>query len=170
VKLMKPSSNESMLWQGDSLARISQRRQLRVQALMDRRVACGPSSIALFAIFDHATCSWRTPPQSLLLDLIASPGSWPRSGTTRNGIAYQQQPLVRPISEIGSIYLPTPVATDTGHQKKPYSQGGRSLSFMLGGFPNPRFVEWMMGYPDGWTDLEDSETPSSPRLSNTSEG
>jgi hypothetical protein len=23
---------------------------------------------------------------------------------------------------------------------------------------NPRFVEWLMGYPDGWTDLEDLET------------
>mgnify|MGYP003551966851 CR=1 FL=1 len=24
---------------------------------------------------------------------------------------------------------------------------------------NPRYLEWMMGYPDGWTKLEDSETP-----------
>ncbi len=27
--------------------------------------------------------------------------------------------------------------------------------------PHPNFVEWMMGYPEGWTDLEGSETPSS---------
>jgi len=26
---------------------------------------------------------------------------------------------------------------------------------------NPAWVEWLMGYPSGWTDLEDSETPSS---------
>jgi hypothetical protein len=24
---------------------------------------------------------------------------------------------------------------------------------------NPTWVEWLMGYPSGWTDLEDSETP-----------
>ena len=26
---------------------------------------------------------------------------------------------------------------------------------------NPTWVEWLMGYPEGWTDLEDSETQSS---------
>lgn len=31
-----------------------------------------------------------------------------------------------------------------------------------GGQLDPRFVEWLMGYPDGWTDCEDSATPSSP--------
>jgi hypothetical protein len=24
---------------------------------------------------------------------------------------------------------------------------------------NPEFVEWLMGYPIGWTDLDHSETP-----------
>ena len=28
-----------------------------------------------------------------------------------------------------------------------------------GGTLNPTWVEWLMGYPSGWTDLEDSETP-----------
>ena len=32
-----------------------------------------------------------------------------------------------------------------------------------GGKLNPRWVEWLMGFPPGWTDLEDSETPSSPK-------
>ena len=26
---------------------------------------------------------------------------------------------------------------------------------------NPEFVEWLMGYPTGWTDLKDSGTQSS---------
>jgi hypothetical protein len=26
-------------------------------------------------------------------------------------------------------------------------------------YPNPQFVEAMMGYPDTWTDLNASETP-----------
>lgn len=28
---------------------------------------------------------------------------------------------------------------------------------------NPPWVEWLMGFPIGWTDLGDSETPSSPK-------
>lgn len=28
-----------------------------------------------------------------------------------------------------------------------------------GGQLNPSWVEWLMGFPEGWTDLEDSETP-----------
>jgi hypothetical protein len=35
---------------------------------------------------------------------------------------------------------------------------------------NPTWVEWLMGFPLGWTDLEDLETPSSPKSPNTSDG
>jgi len=33
----------------------------------------------------------------------------------------------------------------------------------IGGRLNPEWVEWLMGFPTGWTDLKDSETPSSPK-------
>ena len=33
----------------------------------------------------------------------------------------------------------------------------------VGGRLNPTWVEWLMGFPLGWTDLEDSGTPSSPK-------
>ena len=39
----------------------------------------------------------------------------------------------------------------------------------LGGSLNPQWVEWLMGFPTGWTDLEVSEMPSSPRSSSKSE-
>jgi hypothetical protein len=32
---------------------------------------------------------------------------------------------------------------------------------------NPTWVEWLMGFPLGWTDCEPSETPSSPKSPNT---
>jgi hypothetical protein len=38
-----------------------------------------------------------------------------------------------------------------------------------GGRLNPMWVEWLMGFPIGWTVLEDSETPSSHKSQNTSE-
>jgi hypothetical protein len=33
----------------------------------------------------------------------------------------------------------------------------------LGGSLNPTWVEWLMGFPTGWTDLEPSATPSCPK-------
>jgi hypothetical protein len=36
---------------------------------------------------------------------------------------------------------------------------------MIGGALNPTWVEWLMGFPLGWTDLGASETRSSRRLS-----
>ena len=38
-----------------------------------------------------------------------------------------------------------------------------------GGRLNPTWVEWLMGFPIGWTALEDSETQSSHKSQNTSE-
>tara|TARA_R110000796_G_scaffold35648_2_gene91467 strand:- start:61 stop:870 length:810 start_codon:yes stop_codon:yes gene_type:complete len=41
--------------------------------------------------------------------------------------------------------------------------GEEELEGKLNGSLNPTWVEWLMGYPSGWTDLKDSETPSSPK-------
>ncbi len=65
---------------------------------------------------------------------------------------------------VASGLFPTMVAHDTCHRMTKYAQGGTPLSMEAGGPLNPAWVEWLMGYPGGWTDLEDSEMPSSPRL------
>jgi DNA (cytosine-5)-methyltransferase 1 len=41
---------------------------------------------------------------------------------------------------------------------------------LAGGSLNPQWVEWLMGYPVGWTDLKDSATPSSPKSPKSSDG
>ena len=46
----------------------------------------------------------------------------------------------------------------------------RSMTAGNGGRLNPQWVEWLMGFPQGWTDLEDLETPLSHKSPNTSEG
>ncbi len=71
-------------------------------------------------------------------------------------------------SLIGAM-MTTPSADDTGHRKKPYSQGGEALSYQIGGQLNPAWVEWLMGFPPGFTDLEDSEIASSPKSPNGSD-
>ena len=59
--------------------------------------------------------------------------------------------------------LPTPQAQDFRNCAD-YSDGSRGKSPQLrhlgSGRLNPRFVEWMMGYPPGWTDLDELDAPS----------
>jgi hypothetical protein len=81
------------------------------------------------------------------------------SGMMRNGKAYRQCPLAPGIYELDNGLLPTPVASETGYRRTQYSQGGTPLSAVLGGIPNPGFVEQMMGFPIGHTDCAPSETP-----------
>jgi hypothetical protein len=54
---------------------------------------------------------------------------------------------------------PTPAARDwkSGKGRK---ENGHSpqLPEVIGGQLNPPWVEWLMGFPEGWTDLEGSET------------
>lgn len=65
---------------------------------------------------------------------------------------------------------PTPHANcGTGAGQSDGKQGAPNIQTAVGGQLNPRWVEWLMGYPDGWTDLEDSETPSCPRSPKSSD-
>jgi hypothetical protein len=78
--------------------------------------------------------------------------------------------MLEPITSGGDVlFLPTPVADDTGWRKKPYAQGGRALSFVLGGPTNPEYVEWMMGFPIGWSAVDASGVLSSPKSPNGSD-
>lgn len=218
---------------------------------------CGES----FASFDRDSSLWRTSQLCFTGAFAEFLETWPRAGTTRNGIAYRRPPLVprtsatefgllptprspkyghdmakfkrepsrRNVTDLETyVYLwPTPNATDGskapkffagGNPSLPYavklwptphgfSKDGRSngpsgnelgravnrallptptrrdyrsvgtperlararqkssrgqpLTEIAGGSLNPMWVEWLMGYPLGWTDLKDSEMPSS---------
>jgi DNA (cytosine-5)-methyltransferase 1 len=59
---------------------------------------------------------------------------------------------------------PSPTARDTKGRDANCREGGPSLPEALyrtsgSGKLNPTWVEWLMGYPSGWTDLGVSETP-----------
>jgi len=124
----------------------------------------GVRSPESFASFDLDSCSWRTSQTSLLEDWAEWSENWPQAGMTRNGTSFRLPPSAPRIYEHASGYLPTPLATETGYRKDPYTQGGKALSTVLGGPANPEFVEWLMAVPIGWTDLRLSETASSLRL------
>jgi DNA (cytosine-5)-methyltransferase 1 len=55
---------------------------------------------------------------------------------------------------------PTPTKSDgEGGPGNSGRDGGLNLRTAAGGSLNPTWVEWLMGFPLGWTDLEASETP-----------
>jgi hypothetical protein len=75
------------------------------------------------------------------------------------GLTLQQAVAVR--------MWPTPAARDFRYPNaRPYSERsgttkGEQLPNAVGGPLNPTWVEWLMGFPLGWTDCGPSETRSS---------
>ena len=189
----------------------------------------GRCSLSAFAWYDPDSHCWRTSQGTLVSDLDLFSQTWPRSGMTQDGTAYQLPPSAPRTSAIAySLSLnavmewtPTakanqmcpsmiprnpgvvgpnsdglwPTATTQDHATR-YAQGGMPLGMaariwptptangwgstghqqMLdsqvqqgqitkdekrqmvqghGGKLNPTWVEWLMGFPIGWTDLED---------------
>ena len=149
----------------------------------------GPVSPTAFAYFDHDSRCWKTLQATFHWDLEMYKPTWPRSGTTQNGIAYQLQPSAPRTSVIAySLSLhetmewtptltfqamwPTPTygklaggSAAVNHIKAKHQAGQiteeemKAMQAGNGGKLNPEWVEWLMGFPIGWTDLEASETP-----------
>ena len=130
-----------------------------------------------FASADPVTSSWKTS-QPCLLPTTGEiwqqySGSFPKSGTMRNGKLYRLNSLDQTIA--GSDYglLPTPTASDNRSRSPKnihqYKTGGFYLQTTKGKSCarlsqalahlgredltlSPTFREWMMGYPRGWTE------------------
>jgi len=68
----------------------------------------------------------------------------------------------------------TPRPHDTENTVGKYIESQRQKNLLHavakeGGQLNPTWVEWLMGFPLGWTDLERLETPSSPKSQSISD-
>jgi hypothetical protein len=58
------------------------------------------------------------------------------------------------------VIWPTPTMADgLGGPGNSGRDGGENLRTRVGGQLNPTWVEWLMGFPLGWTDCEPSATP-----------
>src|SRR5579875_1469170 len=124
-----------------------------------RAPRCGKSSAGLLARYDRATSSWKMLQPSLDGDLASYSETWPPSGMMRNGNAYRRRPLVRHTRERVSSLWPTPTARDWRSGKssaRTRARNSRPLNEIAapGGALNPLWVEWLMGFPPGWTDCE----------------
>ena len=113
-----------------------------------------------FARLDHDTHSWRMC-QDLFEPIISAKSSetWQAQGTMRNGKLYQRRKLVRRISGKDFGFWPTPLAWDwkSGNNPSKHKRYSPGLGVVVGGNLNPMWVEWLMGWPIGWTDLKPLE-------------
>lgn len=129
---------------------------------MNSRVFGGKCTESL-ASYDPDTRSWKTSQISLFEDSIELSDRWPTSGMTRSGTLYPLPTWVRPIAVKEFGLWPTPTVSygrNATSGRKPDSKhhSGTTLydiAYQEGGKLNPNWVEWLMGYPPGWTDLED---------------
>ena len=55
-----------------------------------------------------------------------------------------------------TVMFPTPTTQDAHNNggQSQYNRNTLPLNAVAGGSLNPNWVEWLMGYPPGWTDLE----------------
>jgi hypothetical protein len=128
----------------------------------------GLSSLASLARFDRDTCLWKTPQCSLLADSDVFSETWPRWGTMQGGECWALSTPVRHIEESESGSWPTPrkqmsrkcIVRDVekGHKSNLEEVVACLDPGAIGGSLNPPWVEWLMGWPIGWTDLRPLET------------
>ena len=177
--------------------------QAKGRALKEKGPVCGKNFTGSFARLNRDMFLWKTLVPSEVGDSQLYSRTWPRSGTMRNGIAYQLPPLVpltkgtasgswatptlcgnnnrKGVSKTSGDGLatqvkmwPTPTARDWRSDKgkktdvDQYGKRGKPLTRVIGGQLNPTWVEWLLGLPTGWTDLNCSATARSFRSLNGS--
>ena len=159
--------NGSMGSSQDFHARMSATRA-RWQESMEVELACTGKLLGCIAVYDPIGSCWRTSQVCLTGGLAEFSETWPKSGVMRNGIAIERRTSERLRSGSECLYLPTPQAIDwkgtsykcckgrtVGHLKHwthgtalaLHSESGESS------WPNPELSEWLVGLPNGWTDL-----------------
>jgi len=129
------------------------------QGWKGKTLGSGPKCYGLSLRYDPLTSSWRTPQLCLAGGYQRYAGPFPAWATVTRMELYQQPALELPISGKDSGLLPTLTADDTGHRKRKYQQGGSALSLVVGGPLSPTWLDWMMGFPIGYSALKPLEGP-----------
>jgi hypothetical protein len=102
----------------------------------------------------NATASglWRTPDTG---------GGGPTSGLLKQGKNHREngQPIqIRLVDQVNNPRLWPTITINGNYNRKGLSKtSGDGLATVVGGPLNPPWVEWLMGWPPGWTDLKPLE-------------
>jgi hypothetical protein len=111
-----------------------------------------------FARWDPESYSWKTAQLSLFGGLESFSENWPRWGMMRDGECSLLETLEHDTSvrEFGSSpIIGTPLKTQRGRSDEFRSPALNPFELCPKGFlPSPTWVEKLMGWPIGWTDLQ----------------
>ncbi len=86
---------------------------------------------------------------------------WPTptvQDSANNGGPSQFRRNSLPLNAVVKLW-PTPTVSGNYNRAGSSAKAGDGLATAAGGALNPMWVEWLMGFPPGWTDCEPSETP-----------
>jgi hypothetical protein len=131
--------------------------------------ACGPKSSDLLASYDPNTSSWRTSQRCFLAQANGEAGglaefseTWPSAGMMRNGTAYRLTLSAWDFPAPASGLSPTPKKNMSRKwwMREDYhwnlEEWGPTIFPELDGqWIAASWVEGLMGFPIGWTDLRD---------------
>jgi hypothetical protein len=101
--------------------------------------------------------------------------TWEPLATRRLRLGFRLAPWIHPSHARGYSLWPSPNRSEAkrmtyslrilGEQPEARRERGVGVFFTeaiveeFGGYPTPEFVEWLMGFPGGWTELPHSEMP-----------
>jgi len=157
---------------GDSPARISHTQDLVVGST-ERSQGSGKRLCGLSKKFPQSGFSVKTCRLCEREDSHKCSVTFPKLGMMRNGIVTERPGLTPLTKESGSSLLPTVTANTAKNTSLGINWNMREKKCHLDGvFMNqhglktgerlqPAFLEWMMGFPIGWTEVQHSETQSS---------
>ena len=136
----------------------------KAQTILD---TCGLGLEMPLARYNRPTQSWRMSEDTSLWGAHKLLVNLPKSGMTRSGKLFQLPRRVQRTLEKGCSFWPTLSANgmgNTGSQQMLQTlvdsgvlttEEKKGMSAGNGGRINPTWAEWFMGFPTGWTDLED---------------
>ena len=146
--------NQLTLFVEDSPAKTSQQQE-KVQGLQENVAVCGMNSTDSSKKSNRNTQLSKMSQLFDLEDWIKCSGASLRSGMMQNGIVFQLPPLAHLTDGIVSGSWPTPNANGTTLGQWGGSTNSiRKNPTLASGKLNPTWVEWLMGFPEGWTDLD----------------
>ena len=148
----------------------------REQDLKGSAADYGGNTNGLLAKYDPFSSLWKTSQLCLDGELESFLETWPRSGMTVNGIAYQLPALVCPTLGTGHGLLPTIGKNEgKGSSKKRYRhsaeyRGAKMSEGLRYGltdpiYTHPGFATQAMGFPTNWAHLEMPLSRKSPKSS-----